>query len=417
MSDKKLKLHLATSQKFLPVNDTTLVHLMLQIVQPKIEMEGERLPLNVCFVIDRSGSMAGAKLEYTKQAVSFAINHLESEDMVSVVIFDSEVELLIPATRAVNKDQLIARVGQLQPLSTTNLSGALIEGADQVRKNYSRDKVNRVVLLTDGLANEGVTDPLKLAGMVKDINSSGISVSTLGVGTDFDEDLLVDLAEAADGNFYFIASPDAIPAIFEKELQGLLNVTGQNPSLHIKPAKGTILRMVYGYEPLWGNGAYIKLPDIYNGETKTVIAELVVKTGKPEMMPIAGLHFRYHDVSAELSAVSYDLKLSLEVTDDQAKVGGGFDLQVKKEVELFKAGQAREDALKKADHYDYKMARKILYDQAKELNNLYSQTGDEELSMQAKKLEDEALQMDETLYSAASRKSAKEVSYMLRKKR
>ena len=115
MTDQKIKLHLATSQKFLPENAITPLHMMLQIIQPKVNLEGERLPLNICFVLDRSGSMAGQKLEYTKKAISFAINHLEADDTVAVVTFDSEVDLLIPATRVDNKDQLIARVKELQP--------------------------------------------------------------------------------------------------------------------------------------------------------------------------------------------------------------------------------------------------------------------------------------------------------------
>ena len=418
MTDQKIKLHLATSQKFLPENAITPLHMMLQIIQPKVNLEGERLPLNICFVLDRSGSMAGQKLEYTKKAVSFAINHLEADDTVAVVTFDSEVDLLIPATRVENKDQLIARVKHLQPGGTTNLSGGLIEGADQVRKNRSEEQVNRVILLTDGLANQGITDPVRLVEMVKDIRSSGISLSTLGAGEDFDEDLLVALAEAGDGNFYFIASPDAIPSIFEKELKGLLSVTGQNPILNIKPAAGVKLNRVFGYEPQQTDqGVLFKLPDIYNGETKTVIAELYVATASAAMQPIADLNFRYFDVTAEFGKVSYDLSLMLEVTSDQAKIEGGFDLKVSKEVELFKAGQAREDALKRADHRDYKRARKILLDQADKLKEMHASTGDDELIAQSEVLKSEALQMEDELYSKAYRKSAKQASYDLRKKR
>jgi len=418
MTDQKIKLHLATSQKFLPENKIIPLYMMLQIIQPNVNLEGERLPLNICFVLDRSGSMAGQKLEYTKKAVSFAINHLEAGDTVSVVTFDNEVDLLIPATRVANKDQLIARISHLQPGGTTNLSGGLIEGADQIRKNRSEEQVNRVILLTDGLANQGITDPVRLVEMVKDIRNSGISLSTLGVGEDFDEDLLVDLAEAGDGNFYFIASPDAIPSIFEKELKGLLSVIGQNPILHIKPAAGVKLNRVFGYEPQQtDHGVLFKLPDIYNGETKTVIAELYVETASAAMQPIADLNFRYFDVTAEFGKVSYDLSLMLEATSDQAKIEGGLDLKVSKEVVLFKAGQAREDALKRADRRDYNRARRILLDQANKLKAVYKETGDDELIAQSEILESEALQMEDVFYSKAYRKSAKQASYDLRKKR
>ncbi len=417
MSENKVKVHLATSQSCLPENELSAIYLMLQLKQPKIDLERNRLPLNVSFVLDRSGSMSGSKLEYTREAVAFALSNLDPDDTVSVVAFDDLVEVPVPATGAENTDYLKQLLQGLYARGTTNLSGGLLEGADQVKKNYRKDAINRVVLLTDGLANEGVSDPARLVELVKNIYGGGISVSALGVGDDFHEDLLVDMAEAGNGNFYFIASPEAIPEIFKEELQGLLSVTGQNPVVEIHPKENVRVHAVFGYEPVFNDGATIKLPDIYNGDTKTVLAELHVQTGASGMMPLARVNFRYYDVVSELSTVSYDMDLSLEVSSDAEKIRKGIDLRVHKEVEIFKAAQAREDAFKEADRGDFEASRRRMKKQAKKLRLLYEECGDDEIKAHLEDLEKDMEAMDTTTYSATIRKEMKDKSFRTRRRR
>ena len=233
--NEKVKLNLSVSHKYLRPDSLQKVYVMLQIVQPKVELEKNRMPVNVSFVLDRSGSMSGDKLSFTKKAVTFALEHLDSEDTVSVVTFDDEVDILVPVQKAVNKDQMAILVKSIRPGGCTNLSGGLFKGAGLVRENFKKEQVNRVLLLTDGLANAGVTEPDQIVTKVKGLAENNVSVSTLGVGDDFQEDLLVDIAEAGEGNFYYIASPDNLPNIFRQELQGLLSITGQNLELRIQP--------------------------------------------------------------------------------------------------------------------------------------------------------------------------------------
>jgi len=153
MSNKNVQLHLSTSQKYLPANGAATIYLMLKIIQPKINLDTSRLPLNISFVLDRSGSMQGAKLGYTKQAVQFALRNLDSTDRVSLVTFDNQVELPIPSTTAENKDQLAQLVETIYTRGSTNLSGGLLEGVNQVKSAYRQKLVNRVILLTAGLGN------------------------------------------------------------------------------------------------------------------------------------------------------------------------------------------------------------------------------------------------------------------------
>jgi Ca-activated chloride channel homolog len=417
MSENNIKIHLSTDQKYLQANAVQTVYLMFQAVQPKIPLDTGRLPVNASFVLDRSGSMSGSKLAYTKQAVQFALSHLEEEDTASVVVFDDQVDLLVPAARVINKDQIAQFINRLQTGGSTNLSGGLLEGANQVQLNLCAEQVNRVLLLTDGMANCGVTDPARLTEMAGGLRNKGISVSTLGVGAHFQEDLLVDMAEAGDGNFYFISSPDKIPEIFKEELQGLLSVTGQNPELVLRSENGVEVTAVLGYKPQWGDAVLVKLPDIYNGDTKTVLVELQVKAGSPGMMPLLHIGFRYFDVTASLASVKYDVALSLEVSADAHALADKVDLKVVKEIEIFRAAQVKEEAIREADRGNYERARCILNEQEKILQAVYDATGDDELLEEVQQLKLNMSYMESDNYSAINRKMMKNASYQGRKKR
>jgi len=418
MKNSQAKLHLATSEKYLPVNQPAVIHLMMQIKQPSVELGADRRPINSAFVLDRSGSMHGPKLAYAREAVKFAVKNLEPVDTVALVTFDNNINVPVPATIAEHKDQIIALVDTVQAGSTTNLSGGLLAGVEEVRKNFDREKINRVVILTDGLANEGITDRDHLKDMVRDICSSGIVVTTMGVGQDFDEDLLVDLAEAGNGNFYYIDSPEKLPAIFGQELSGLLSVTGQNPTLTIKPAAGIHLNAVFGYQPeTVEGGVAIRLPDIYSGDTKTVLAELQIKPFKAGLHPVAAIEFKYTDVTAELAAVSIKVDLSLTATAEPNLIASSADLQVKKEVELFRAAEAREESMRLADQGDYDGSQQVLFQAKQNIKNLNVNMNDNELFAEMSILEAEAENLRPDSYTSANRKAMKDASYQRRKKR
>jgi Ca-activated chloride channel homolog len=418
MKNSSAKLHLSTSEKYLPVDQPSVIHLMMQIKQPSVELGADRRPINTAFVLDRSGSMQGPKLTYAKEAVKFAVKNLEPVDTVALVIFDDIIEVLVPATPAEHKDQIISLINNVQAGGSTNLSGGLFAGVEEVRKNFDREKINRVVILTDGLANVGITDHDRLKEMVRDICTSGIVVTTMGVGHDFDEDLLVDLAEAGNGNFYYIDSPEKLPAIFEQELSGLLSVTGQNPTLTIKPAAGIHLNAVFGYqpEPVTG-GVMIRLPDIYSGDTKTVLAELQIKPLKAGLQPVVAIEFKYTDVTAELAAVSISVELSIEATNDPGLLTSSADLQVKKEVELFRAAEAREESMRLADQGDYDASQQVLFQAKQNIKNLNADMKDNELFAEMSMLDVEAENLRPDSYTPANRKAMKDASFQRRKKR
>jgi Ca-activated chloride channel homolog len=414
---QQMQVSVALSQGYLhPMMDQT-VYMMVRLTQSPLQLGEERSPLNIGFVLDRSGSMAGSKLAHTKKAVSFALGHLNMADTASVVVFDDQVQVLLAPEKVIQKDAMIQTVNSLGPGGCTNLSGGLLKGAALVREHLEEGHVNRVILLTDGLANRGVTHPARITEMVKGLAENRVSLSTMGVGADFQEDLLVDMAEAGAGNFYFIESPDQIPAIFQQELQGLLSVTAKNLSLSFLPRPGVSVLGVMGYEPQWGEEVSVMLPDMVGGEVKTVLFALQVSAGPEGTLPLGQLTLRYDDVAVKLAAVTYKADVDVSVTYDGSLIETGYSLHVMKEVEIFRTAEVKEQAIKMADHGKFAEAAQIIREQRRRLEGLLGKEEDAELRGELDALESSEAMVNEDLFDPIRRKTIKAESFQSRRKR
>jgi len=174
------------------------VHCMFELQVPAPPEGDARAPLRIALVLDRSGSMNGRKLEIAKQCANFLARRLLPSDMLSVVTFDDTVDLVVPLGDA--HDQAGAAIEQIHPGGQTNLSGGWLKGLEEVRR--AADGVRRVILLTDGQANQGVTDRDQLTSLATGTREHA-ATTTIGFGEGFDADLLASIADKSGGAAYF----------------------------------------------------------------------------------------------------------------------------------------------------------------------------------------------------------------------
>ncbi|AWR88061.1 vWA domain-containing protein [Meiothermus taiwanensis] len=245
---------------------------LLRIHTPEPQERPERPLLNLALVLDRSGSMGGSKLKFAKEAAIYAVHNLLPEDRVAVVIYDNSVEVLVPSTLVGEQRGRIAElIGRICTGGSTALHAGWLEGATQVAAYQETGRLNRVALLSDGLANVGETNPKVITEQVRGLAQRGISTSTLGVGLDYNENLMAAMAEAGEGNYYFIESSADIPRIFARELGGIL---GSGVRLRL----GQQAR-VLGELKQEASGDYI-LPNLVSGAPLEFLLELEAPEGR-----------------------------------------------------------------------------------------------------------------------------------------
>ncbi len=241
-------------------------------------LEGERrTPANVAIVIDRSGSMAGEKLARAKDAAIMAIDRLGPDDIVSVVAYDHNVKVIVPATRVRQRGEIYRRIAAIREGGNTALFAGVSKGAREVRRFADVNRVNRVILLSDGLANVGPSSPGDLANLGWSLAKEGISVTTLGLGYDYNEDLMVALARSSDGNHAFVENAADLARIFSYEFGDVLSVVAREVEVTIRCAPGVRpLRVLGRPAEIYGGTVVARLNQLYASQEKFLMIEVQV---------------------------------------------------------------------------------------------------------------------------------------------
>jgi Ca-activated chloride channel family protein len=252
-----------------------------------------RPAINLGLVLDRSGSMISHnKMAFARAAAVFAVRQLLPTDRVSLTAFDNRVETVVPSTPAADAERVVAALEQIQPRGTTALHGGWREGAEQVRGHLLRGGLNRVLLLSDGLANVGQTDPDAIATDVNRLARAGVGTTAMGVGDDYNEDLLEAMANSGDGNYYYIESPQQLPDLFQTELRGLMATVGHRVSLEVEPRVGAVAAVLNDLERT--PEGRLQLPNLVTGQPVCVLVRLTVPPAAQatELCPTTLCRFR-----------------------------------------------------------------------------------------------------------------------------
>jgi Ca-activated chloride channel homolog len=304
------------------------------------------MPVNVALVIDRSGSMEGAPLEYVKRACSHVVDLLGPEDVLSIVTFEESVDVLMPARRVTDRELIKQHIARIVPGNTTNLFDGIYAGGAQLASVPDLSGyVTRILLLTDGEPTAGLKDFASITSQVADLKSRGISVTALGFGPEYNEELMAGIARRSGGNYYYIERPEQIPDVFRKEMESVLGVTAKNVQLTLSLPKFTTVRQCYGSPPSFnGRTASIVLPDIERGATITKLWEVDLEPRPAAIYRTAKAILSYDD-GATGQRETLTQNVTVEFVLDGSVVPSGADPVVAQELAVVQAGRNLEQTM------------------------------------------------------------------------
>ncbi len=336
-----------------PTDRAQKLELLVHLEAPEQTLP-TRPSLNLALVIDRSGSMGGEKMARAREAATFAVRQLGSRDRISLVIYDDQVEVVWPSSplrEKTDKTRLLQLIQQIHSRGSTNLFGGWVEGSTQVAAHLQPESLNRVILFTDGLANQGLTHPEEIGQHVAALAQRGVSTSTLGIGRDFNEDLLALMADRGEGNFYFIEAASDLPRIFARELSGLAATFARNLTLQLE-APGCQLEVLNTFTQ--EKGRY-RMPDLIDG----MPLELGVSALVPADTPL-NLTLRFDWLDANGQPQTHQQTLALPQVSHQKYLTLPEEPRVLAYLARLEATRAREQAVAFIDRGDLTSARQYL---------------------------------------------------------
>jgi Ca-activated chloride channel family protein len=331
---------LAVERSVIVKGGTRPVYVLIRFAAPDLDLPASRRPpLNLSLVLDRSGSMAEqGKIEYLRQAAKMAVSILADRDAISVVEFDDRITLMWPASHVHDQAKLQSEIDELSPRGSTNLAGGLQRGIaeDQGARDtlhLADTTLNRVILLSDGLANTGETDHGAIARLASDARQGGVRVSTIGLGRDYDEDLMQAIAEAGGGKYYYVESPAQLARIFEEELKSAFATRARDVHLAFHGTSSVKSAELIGFASSDGRDVSADWPDFYAGETRTVLLRLDVDAGAQGPLDLGRFDIAWRDAQSGASG-TLDLPISVTVGLDQAASDRSLDKDVSVEAAL-----------------------------------------------------------------------------------
>lgn len=367
-ADGTLKIRTATSNGYLMQGGLHDVYAAIDVEAIK-HQGGERPPLNVAVVIDRSGSMTGDKIEHAKAAARRLVNVLGDNDRVAIVSYGSDVTIDFHS-QPVNESTRMSLFRAINNISIgggTNLSGGFQRGYSEIAKWKAPETINRVILMSDGHANVGVTNQAQLINLSSNALGSKVSVSTIGVGLDYNEDLMTGMANQGAGNYYFVDRSATIGSIFDKELQGLAATVARNTAVVVKLGEGVQLNELHGFaHSVSGNQVYVSLAEFSSDQKKNILMKLKVDATKLGDRQIIDTNISYDDVVNDKPAHN-TLALKSIVTSDSKKTEEFVNVDVIARVQQVEVAETMQEAMELWDKGDSAGAANVLQNTQQEM--------------------------------------------------
>ena len=329
-----------------------------------------RSALNLAVVLDRSGSMAGAKIEKARQAAMGVVEQLGGKDLFALVAYETRAQVLVPSGPVEDKGWLRSRIAQIESGGSTALYHGVEKGAAEVERHLSPKKINRVILLSDGLANVGPSSPADLRELGRHLTRRGIAVSTVGVGDDYNEDLMAGLAESSDANYYYVKDIEQLPSIFAKELGQLLTVVARNVRIEVTCPPGIEpLGFIGRPEIFRDRKAVVEFSPVCSGQNRFLFLRCRVEgEEKRTVRDVAMIRAFYTEEPDGTRERSLSRAVQVALTDDRKEALASINPAIAAQRELMFNATVKDEAIVHADARDYRRAATTLDQQAERLS-------------------------------------------------
>jgi len=344
-------------------------YLGVWIAVPEILAVADRPPMALSLVIDRSGSMAGDKIENARMAAQNFISRLRNGDILSVYAYDDTVmnvfgpSVLEPASR----ELVTTRINTLQPGGSTNIYGGLVAAQQALSTAPASHPIRRTILISDGLANVGPSSPEEIGMIGARGTDLGIQVTTIGVGMDYDERLMLTVAMRGAGRFYHLAEPGQMANILTQELELMNRTVATGAFLEIVPTAGVQILGAEGIE-VRHEGPRVVLPlgALYSRQRREVLLRVRADTSAPGNRALGQVRLRYADPDGR-NERAREVAVGYQVTDSPAIVARSQDDRVAGLVQTFVQVQAQRQAADMLNHGNAQGAAAVLRQQAQQM--------------------------------------------------
>ncbi len=320
-------------------------YVLVSFSAPDAPRAATRPPLNVAFVLDRSGSMDGSKLVLAKQALAQALAMLRRDDRFAVVFYDQKIDVVVPSTLASDKAvaKAVRKIDAVEAGGNTNLASGWLTGCEEIAQHLDGPQMGTCLLLTDGQANWGLTDVSQLETHARELKNRGIATSTLGLGHDFNEELLQRMADAGGGRSYYVETAGQIADTLTSELGEALETVARGAVLQVKTRPGVHVDTLNAFEAgrLHDLTTGIHLGNLASRQAVSIVVRLTFPPGANGSTSDA--LFSMSDDGSVLTLPETDLSWTYASdgqNDEQPR-----NVVVDREVARLYAAQAREEAL------------------------------------------------------------------------
>jgi Ca-activated chloride channel family protein len=320
----ELQLSVQTNKtSLLTTEGQQLVYVLIEAM-PTGEVANVQMPLNFSLVLDHSGSMSGAKLADLKEAAKLAVDQMGPQDLISIVVFDDKVETIAPSQPVTDVAALKQQIDRIRNGGGTEMSGGMRRGLEELRQGLSADRVSRMLLLTDG---ETYGDEDICRSLAVEAGEQAISIAALGLGEQWNEQLMDDIAQASNGISDFVAEgqPDAILSTFRQQVQVAQATVVQNANMILRLVTGVTPRAVWrvqplisrlGHQALSDRDVQVALGDVDRERGQGILIELQVSPRQPGTYRIAQAEMSYDVAARGLAAEKTKADVILDFTAD-----------------------------------------------------------------------------------------------------